>query len=160
MIGKRVGVGIAATTAIAAGGFALAGSAGSAGPSGTIRLYEHDTSQAQIDLGDKGESPGDQFVFAGDVFDRKGGKKLGRLGGLCTTVSPTETFCVSNFKLHGGQIASQGLAVSAKLFGGKPVAGPITGGSGIYRHARGYLTARIPPDVPNLTDAYFVIHLR
>jgi allene oxide cyclase-like protein len=160
MIGKRVGLGIAVATAIAAGGFAWAGSAGSAAPRGTIRLYEHDTSQAQIDLGDKGESPGDQFVFAGDVFDRKGGTKLGRLGGLCTTVSPSETLCTATVKLHGGQIASQILAASAKLFGGKTVAGSITGGSGIYRHARGYFTVRIPPDVPNLTDAYFVVHLR
>jgi hypothetical protein len=160
MMSKRVGLGIAAATVVTAGGFALAGSAGSAGPSGTIQLFEHDTSQAQIDLGEKGAGPGDQFVFAGDVFDRKGGKKLGRLGGVCTTVSPTETFCVSNFKLHGGQIASQAMADSAKVFGGKPVASPITGGSGIYRHARGYFTVRIPPDVPNLTDAYFVIHLQ
>jgi hypothetical protein len=157
MMSKRVGLVIAA---VGAGGFALAGSAGSAGPGGTIRLFEHDTSQAQIDLGDKGASPGDQFVFAGDVFDRKGGKKLGRLGGLCTTVSPTETFCVLNIKLRGGQIASQGVADSATLFGGKPVASAITGGSGNYRHARGYMTVRIPPDVPNLTDAYFVIHLQ
>jgi hypothetical protein len=160
MISRRVGLGIAAATAVTAGGFALAGSAGSAGPSGTIRLFEHDTSQAQIDLGDKGAGPGDQFVFAGDVFDRKGGKKLGRLGGVCTTVSPTETFCVSNFKLHGGQIAGEVFANSAKLFGGTRVAGPVTGGSGIYRHARGYVTVRIPPDVPNLTDANFVIHLQ
>jgi hypothetical protein len=156
---KRVGLGIA-VTAVAAGGFAVAGTAGSKGPNGTIRLFEHDTSQAQIDLGDKGPSAGDQFVFAGDLFDRKGGTKVGRLGGTCTTVSPTESFCVANIRLRGGQIAAQGLFDSAKLFGGTRLAGPITGGSGIYRHARGYETTQIPPNVPNLTDAYFVLHLQ
>jgi hypothetical protein len=125
-----------------------------------MRLFEHDTSQTQIDLGDKGMSPGDKFVFAGDVFDRKGGTKLGRLGGECTTASPTETFCVASFKLHGGQIVGQGIADSAALFGGKTVTSPITGGTGRYSRARGYWTVRIPPDVPNLTDAYFVIHLQ
>lgn len=30
----------------------------------TIRLFEHDTQQGQIDLGDKGPSPGDQFIAA------------------------------------------------------------------------------------------------
>jgi hypothetical protein len=155
---KRVGAGIVAVAA-AAGTFAIAGPAGSAAPRGTMSLYEHDTSQTQIDLGDKGAGPGDQFVFAGDVFDRKGGTKLGRAGGSCTTASPTETFCTVLLKLRGGQIVSEGFGDTAAIFGGKTVASPIIGGSGKYRHARGYMSVRVPPDVPNLTDAYFVVHL-
>jgi hypothetical protein len=62
--------------------------------------------------------------------------------------------------LPGGQISSQGLFVSSDLFGGKTITGPVTGGSGKYRHARGDGTAHIPQDVPNLADAEFVLRLR
>ncbi|MCA1846590.1 MAG: hypothetical protein LC792_26015, partial [Actinobacteria bacterium] len=46
-----------------------------------VRVYEHDTSQASLDLGDKGEGPGDLFVYRGDVFNKKGGKNIGRAAG-------------------------------------------------------------------------------
>ena len=36
----------------------------------TLVLFEHDTVQHQVDLGGPGPGPGDQFIFAGDVFDR------------------------------------------------------------------------------------------
>jgi hypothetical protein len=43
----------------------------------TLVLFEHDTVQHQVDLGGPGPGPGDQFIFAGDVFDRPGGVFLG-----------------------------------------------------------------------------------
>ena len=71
--------------AAAVSAFAVAGvaavTAGGSSTATTIRLYEHDTSTTNLDLGDAGDSPGDQFVFAGDTFARKGGAKIGRLAG-------------------------------------------------------------------------------
>ena len=55
----------------------------------TLVLFEHDTVQYQADLGAPGPGPGDQFIFAGDVFDRPGGLFLGTLGGSCTTLTGT-----------------------------------------------------------------------
>jgi hypothetical protein len=52
-----------------------------------LRFFEHDTQQASLDLGDKGESPGDVFVYSGDLFNRKGGKNVGRAAGQCETMS-------------------------------------------------------------------------
>ena len=46
------------------------------------------------------------------------------------------------------------------LFGGKILAIPITGGTGVYRTARGEGTVQIPLDVPDQADASFVLHLR
>ena len=69
----------AATAAI--GGILVAGtifaatSAGGSPSASTIRIYHHDTSQASLDLGAPGESAGDQFLFAGDTFKRKGGTR-------------------------------------------------------------------------------------
>jgi hypothetical protein len=141
---------------------AVASAAGSPGGS-VIRLYEHDTSRSSIDLGDSGDSAGDQFLFAGDTFKRKGDAKVGRAAGVCTTVSTGdagEVICAVNFSLRGGQIATQGLFVAADLFGGKTVSFPITGGTGRYRLARGDATVEVPRDVPNLADANFVLNVR
>jgi len=143
-----------------------AGSATNATPirGRTIRVFEHDTQQANIDLGDKGTSPGDRFIWSGDLFDRKGGKNVGRVGGNCETASTgahAESVCTGNFILAGGQIIVQGISNTADLFGGKNVTwAAIIGGTGIYRTARGYSTVVVPVDVPNQTDADFVFYLR
>jgi hypothetical protein len=133
-------------------------------PGRVLRVYEHDTAQAQIDLGEKGDSPGDIFIYSGDLFDRKGGRNRGRVGGECETMSTgahAETVCTGNFRLPDGQIITQGLFDTAALFArGETVPWAITGGTGIYRNARGYGTVEVPQDVPNLTDANFVFYLR
>lgn len=78
---------------------------------GTLRFYEHDTQQANIDHGDSGAS-------TEGVFDQK--------------------------------------AVFSR---GETVAFTVTGGTGLYRGARGEGTVQVPVDVPNQTDANFVLHL-
>jgi len=150
-------------------GFSAVGPAGSATSATsirgrTIRLFEHDTQQANIDLGDKGDSPGDRFIWSGDLFDRKGGKNVGRVGGNCETASTgahAESVCTGNFRLAGGQIIAQGISDTAALFGGKTVTwAAIIGGTGIYRNAHGSSIVDVPVDVPNQTDANFVLYLR
>jgi hypothetical protein len=128
-----------------------------------VRVYEHDTSQASLDLGEKGESPGDLFVYSGDVFNKKGGRNLGRAAGQCLTVSTgsahAESICSVHVTLAGGKIIGEGLANTADIFGGKTLAFPITGGTGVYRNARGYATGYVVQNVPNLTDAIFAFYL-
>ena len=128
-----------------------------------LRLYEHDTQQTQLDLGEKGETAGDLFIYSGDLFNRKGGKNVGRAAGECRTVSTgsvhAESTCTVHMILAGGKIVAEGLFNTADVFGGKTVAFPITGGTGIYRNARGYGTVNVPTDVPNLTDANFLLYL-
>ena len=115
-------------------------------------------------LGDKGVSPGDRFIWSGELFDRKGGKKVGRTGGDCEntgTAPHNDSLCTASFMLAGGQIITQGLSDTAALFGGKIIPwAAITGGTGIYRNAHGSSTVAVPVDVPNQTDADFVLYLR
>ena len=129
----------------------------------TLRFYEHDTQQTRLDLGEKGESAGDRFIYSGNLFNRKGGKNIGRVAGYCENVSTgsehAESICTANFVLAGGQISAEGLFNTADVFGGKTVVFPITGGSGIYRNVHGQGTVDVPQDVPNLTDANFVLSL-
>jgi hypothetical protein len=130
----------------------------------TLVLYEHDTEQHVIDNGSPGPTPGDRFIFAGDVFDRPGGVFLGRATGICTTLTGDdkggETTCSATFDLDGGQVGVQGMLDSAALFAsGNPNPLSITGGTGIYRSARGDGTIQIPVDVPDQTDANFVLNV-
>lgn len=128
----------------------------------TLTLYEHDTEQHVVDHGSPGPGPGDQFIFSGDVFDRPGGMFLGRATGICTTLTGDDkggqTTCSATFNLDGGQIAVQGMLDSAALFAsGEPNPLFITGGTGVYRNARGVGSIQVPVDVPDQTDANFVL---
>jgi hypothetical protein len=165
---KRAAFGAVLAIVLGVVGFYAVGPAGSATKATsirgrTIRLYEHDTQQAQLDLGDKGDSPGDRFFYSGDLFDRKGGRNVGRTAGSCDTSSTgahAESLCISTLILAGGHIMTQSLNNTADLFGGKTVPWAITGGTGIYRNIHGYATVQVPQDVPNLADANFVLYLR
>jgi len=84
----------AVLAAVAGAGLATAVTAGvahSAPPAPhppTLRLFERDTQQAGVDLGDRGQGPGDLFVFSGDLTDGSAtGPKVGRAAGSCTTTS-------------------------------------------------------------------------
>jgi hypothetical protein len=130
----------------------------------TLVLFEHDTVQHQVDLAGPGPGPGDQFIFAGDVFDRPGGVFLGTTGGSCTTLTGNDkagqTTCNGTFNLAGGQIVFQGIVDTAALFvRGDTVPLSIIGGNGIYQNTRGNGTVQVPPDVPNQTDANFVLNM-
>ncbi len=144
--------------------YALSPAAG-ATTSRTLHLFEHDTQQASLDLGGKGTNPGNLFVYSGDVFDHAGGSRLGRAAGYCMTMSANahntgEVFCTATFVLARGEIMGEGLFNTADLFtAGKTLPFPVTGGTGSYVDAHGYGTVQVPPDVPNETDANFVLHL-
>jgi hypothetical protein len=77
-----------------------------------------------------------------------------------STGAAGEVLCVVSFSLRNGHIATQGLFVTADLFGGKTVTFPITGGTGRYRRARGEGAIQMPPDVPDLADANFTLRPR
>ena len=130
----------------------------------TLVLFQRDTVQYQADLGGPGPGAGDQFVFAGDLFDRPGGMWLGSGGGSCTTVTGNATAgqqaCAGTFNLAGGQVVVQGAVDTTALFvRGEKVPLTIVGGTGIYSNARGDGTVQVPPDVPNQTDANIVLNI-
>lgn len=131
----------------------------------TMTLFEHDTVQHQTDVAGPGPGPGDQFIFAGDVFDRPGGMFLGTTGGSCTTLSGNDksgqTACNGTFNLAGGQIVINGVVDTAAVFvRNEAVPLSIIGGNGMYQNASGDGTVQLVAGVPNNADANFVLNLR
>lgn len=126
---------------------------------GTFQLFEHDTSQQFLTIGDPATGVGDQFVFGGDVSNHKGGAKVGRMAGACTNTSATESLCAAAFTIGGGQITFQGIVDNGTFSSGQPTDFAITGGTGPYRHAHGTITGMILQGVPNSTDAVFTVQL-
>jgi hypothetical protein len=150
---RRIVVGVVAA---AAGAVAVVFPTGaSAKP--TFTLYQHDTDQARLDLGTPGRGVGDQYIFGGDLTDRRGGTKLGRSAGDCASSSFDEMLCAAALRLADGQITFEGLIVVADLAGSRPVDFAITGGTGRYQHARGTVTITIVPGLPG--DANVVVDL-
>ncbi len=108
-----------------------------------IRVTEVSGQEANLDLGEPGDSLGDQFVFSNDLV--RHGKKVGTDGGVGTVVrlesmvSATLQF-VATAQLPKGQITVQGLVTFTEANEGEPFELAITGGTGRYKAAHGVLT--------------------
>ena len=64
--------------------------------------------------------------------------------------------CNVTLNLAGGQIVVQGVG---DMDEGDTHQLSVIGGNGIYQNAGGTGTVQIPPEVPNETDANFVLNL-
>ena len=126
--------------------------------SGRFSLFQHDTDQQSIDVGDPGPSVGDQLVIGGDIFNHQGGTLVGARGPL-HQLERSRDLCLGALTVGDGQITFQGLVDTFTFFTNQPVDFAITGGTGPYRKARGTVTVRILPDVPNGTDAVLTVDL-
>ena len=104
----------------------------------TITVIEKRTQSHFVDLGPRGPSLGDYFVFSGVL--RHAGKRVGHDGGRCMFVHtrPFRAECEATAKLGGGNITQQGLLHLTKGLGTFIVA--VNGGTGDFRNARGQAT--------------------
>jgi len=159
--------GAALAALLAAGGIWSLGNAAGAGATADTRtsstrldFFIHDTAQATGDVAPKGSSLGDGFFYHGWIADHRGGKRIGRFGGLgCIQLDggggvPADSSCEVDYILPSGTIYTHVFGSNDKLFGGRPFPFGITGGTGAYRGARGEGTIEIPTDVKDQTDAY------
>ncbi|MFJ8021979.1 hypothetical protein [Streptomyces sp. NPDC096311] len=115
----------------------------------TFQLVAKQTQSESIDLGKDGLSRGDELVIAEDLY--RGGQKIGDHSVLCVYVhlDPSELQCVGTFALPKGQITSQALL---RLPPARSVDVAVTGGSGTFSSARGYVhTVPAGEAVRNLT---------
>lgn len=153
-------IGLALVIGLGATALSASGQENGGAYRGRFSLYQHDTSQQSIDLGQPGPSVGDQLVLGGDVYNHQDGTLVGRSAAHCTFSSDAEILCSAAFTVEDGQITFQGIVDIFTFFTYHPVVFAITGGTGPYRNARGTVTILILPDVPNGTDAELTVDLR
>ena len=128
---------IAACAALATAGAATAAAAGRTSASGTsvhtIHLEGHETQHKLISQG----GFGDEEIFSGNLDNAAGNfSQVGIFAGTLTLVSsatPPLYVATVDLQLQGGQITVQGFLDRGK----SPFVHAVTGGTGIYRGARG-----------------------
>ena len=125
-----------ACAALATAGAATAAAAGGTSASGTsvhtIHLEGHETQHKLISQG----GFGDEEIFSGNLDKTVGNfNQVGIFAGTLTSVGsvPPLNMATVDLQLQGGQITVQGFFDSSK----SPIVHAVTGGTGIYRGARG-----------------------
>ncbi|MGA4801996.1 allene oxide cyclase barrel-like domain-containing protein [Streptomyces lavendulocolor] len=133
---------LAAVVAVVAVGGTAVGSA-NAGPArkGGVEILELEVRNDQytaVDLGPEGPGLGDMDVYSGTAV--KDGKAVGRGGGTCQVVhvkgAELTSQCQLTMEVAQGSVTLQSLWAK----GAGPLDMAVTGGTGVYREARG--TAR------------------
>lgn len=119
---------------------------------GTIHVVEHATTDA-ITNGTGGDDAGNILTFANDVFNAADTAKVGTDQGYCVRIVVGKSWeCNWTTFLPGGQITVEGPFLDT---GDSVVA--ITGGTGDYRNARGWMDLKFHN--PAGTEFDFVFHL-
>jgi len=124
-----------------------------------LHLVGRTVQETFLDLGEQGDSLGDQIVFSDNLF--RGGKKVGISGASCTLVRLVErvsvTFqCVGTLSLPGGQITVQGL-VSFPEADRTPFFVAVTGGTGAYRTALGEMKVTLVSQTEERLTLYLIL---
>jgi len=151
---KRSLIAAACTAAIAA--FALAATAGGnpASLTATFTVVERATTDAVTDTGKKGDSAGDILTFANALYNAGNTKKVGTDNGYCVrTVVGKSWECWWTTFLAGGQITVEGPFLDAG-----PSKLAITGGTGKFSRARGWMDLRSRNDKG--TEYDFAYHVQ
>jgi len=99
-----------------------------------VHVIEHATSDTVIDTGSPGDTTGDLLTFHNAVFNATNAKRVGRDQGDCIRIAPSRGSweCRWVTKLSGGSITVEGA-----FFDSRNSVLAVTGGTGIYRNARG-----------------------
>lgn len=125
-----------ATVVLVAAVIAATALAASSGTSArTIKVVEHATTDAVTDTGKKGDTAGDLLTFANQVFNAGDAKQVATDQGWCIrTVVGKAWECFWTTSLTGGQITVEG-----PFYDAGPSKLAITGGTGAYAGARGWM---------------------
>ncbi|MFF8790412.1 hypothetical protein [Streptomyces sp. NPDC015125] len=123
-----------------------------------FQLVAKQTQGGFVDVdGSGGPSLGDEYVVSGNLF--RGSSAAGTYSEICTLTRfvPTDQFdlqCAADLSLSQGQLTVQGrFTVTTAGPGNIDLA--ITGGTGRYRTAHGYIHAVNATD----TETHFTVHL-
>jgi hypothetical protein len=145
--GPAVAVAVVGIVATTAGGVTTSTAA-------TFTVVERATTDAVTDTGKKGDTAGDLLTFANGLYNAGNSKKVGSDNGYCVrTVVGKSWECWWTSSLAGGQIVVEGPFLDAG-----PSQLAITGGTGKYSRARGWMDLRARNNKG--TEYDFVYHVQ
>ena len=99
----------------------------------TIHVIEHARSDTVIDTGKAGDTTGDLLTFHNPVFDAADAKQVGRDQGQCVRIAVGSSWeCTWTTFLPDGHVTVEG-----PFFDARDSVLAVTGGTGVYRNARG-----------------------
>jgi hypothetical protein len=143
--------GLVALVAIAITGGAFASASGTDDHPRTITVMEKSGPGQYVDLGKKGFTVGDEFIFTSWFYTADRSKRIGNVRGICTAITHDVSHCVGTATLLGGTAE-----FSAMVNGSKPDnVITLTGGTGNFLHAEGVVDSH----TINNTWSRDVIHL-
>lgn len=118
-----------------------------------IHVIEHATTDTVVDLTANGDSTGDLLTFHNELFDETNSDVVGSNQGECVRIEVGVSWeCRWVNFLEGGSIAVEG-----PFFDARPSALAITGGTGVYRGARGSMRLVARDDIGSEFDFIFRI---
>jgi allene oxide cyclase len=104
----------------------------------TVHVIEHAVSDTVTDTGRAGDSAGDLLTFHNPVFNASDTKQVGRDQGQCIRIAAGRSWeCTFTTFLPGGHITVEG-----PFFDARNSVVAVTGGTGVYRNARGAMLLR------------------
>jgi hypothetical protein len=102
---------------------------------GRFTVVEHAVTDTVVDIGPKGDSRGDLLAFANPVFNATNKKKVGHDQGSCVRTAVGKSWeCEWTLLLPKGHLVVQG-----PFYDKADSVLAITGGTGIWAHARGQM---------------------
>ena len=132
----------------------LAGRAKVASPM-KIKVVEHADTDVVVDVGAPGASTGDLLTFHNDLYDRTNTTKVGHDQGECVRISPADgTWECRWIAWLDGMGA---LTVEGSFNDNHGTVLAITGGTGIFRNARGTMQLGFRADPAEFNFIYRVV---
>jgi allene oxide cyclase len=122
----------------------------------TVAVVERAVTDAVVDLGEPGDSIGDLLTFGNPIYDAANASQIGTDQGECFRTNPGASWeCTWTTYLADGSLTVQGPFLDS--LGDSTLA--ITGGTGIYRAARGEMTLHARDAAGTSFDfVYHVLH--
>jgi allene oxide cyclase len=119
----------------------------------TVHVIEHATTDKVINTGAHGDTSGDLLTFHNVVFNAANTAKVGRDQGECIRISPAAGSweCRWITFVKGG-----GITVEGPFNDNYNTTLAVTGGTGIYRNARGIMKIVARPGAPEFDFKFFL----
>jgi allene oxide cyclase len=130
--------------ALVAGTAALASGSRDARAPLRFHVVERAVTDQVVDIGAKGDSPGDLLPFANPIYDASNTKREGSDQGSCVRASAVQGRweCMYTTFLPHGQVTVEGPFLDAR----KTTRLAVTGGTGAYANVRGALVLHLRAD--------------